>query len=96
MIVVLPIEPTDPKRTMPLIRYFSTGPSPKAPTVWPTVKCCLSAVDLSTAICPSPRGHCPVTSLIGLRLWSADAGMPKATPSSALPIASPSESTSRE
>ena len=37
VIVVLPIEPTDPKRTMPLTRYCLIGPSPNAPIVWPTV-----------------------------------------------------------
>jgi len=39
VIVVLPIEPTEPKRTMPLIWYCATGPSPNAPTDWPTVRC---------------------------------------------------------
>ena len=46
---------------MPLIRYFSTGPSPNAPTVWPTVKCCsvgrrLVDGDLPVALGPLP-GH---------------------------------------
>ena len=93
----LPIEPTDPKRTMPLTRYFASGPSPNAPTVWPTAKCCSSAVDLSIAICPSPWGHCPSRAVSGFRLWSPRCGsMPKATPSSAFPIALPFASTSRD
>ena len=65
MIDAPPIESTEPKPTMPAIRYFATGPSARTPTVWPISKPCFSAVDLSIAISPSPRGHSPVTSLNG-------------------------------
>ena len=75
VIVVLPIEPTEPKRTMPLIRYFATGPSPNAPTVWPTVKCCLSAVDLSIGDLPVAPGPLPGHELERVEaLVAADAG----------------------
>ena len=79
------IEPSDPKLTIPLTRYFATGPSPNAPTVWPSAKCCSSAVDLSIAIWPSPRGHSPSTSLSGFRPGRPEGSMPSARPSSALP-----------
>ena len=90
-----PIESTEPKPTMPAIRYFATGPSARTPTVWPISKPCFSAVDLSIAISPSPRGHSPVTSLNGFMVWSAEVSSASASPSSTLPIGLPASSISR-
>jgi hypothetical protein len=50
VIVEPPIESTEPKPMMPVMRYVATGPSASTPTVWPIRKSCFSAVDLSIAI----------------------------------------------
>ena len=51
--VAPPIDDTAPYLAIPEIRNFSTGPRDWIPIIWPTVKCSLPAVDLSTMTSPA-------------------------------------------